>query len=93
MDLEILNNRKCNKILIEFLRVKTWIKKWFDIDYSEYTVKQSGYWHLPLKKKIEHISRINEFKEMTVCEDETEAYEYWQNHLNHNPNDYCNLRT
>lgn len=92
IDFDILNNVKCDKILIEFLRVNTWIKKWFDIDYSEYTVKQSGYNHLPLEKKIEYIKNITGFKEMTVCEDESEAYEYWKNNFNHNPNDCCNLR-
>ena len=78
--------------LVEFLSVNTWIRKWFDIDYSEYTVKQSGYNHLPLKKKLEYIKNINGFKEMTVCEDESEAYEYWKNNFNYNPNDCCNLR-
>ena len=92
IDLNILNNIKCDKILIEFLRVNTWIKRWFNIDYSEYTVKQSGYQHLPLEKKKEYISNIVNFKEMTVCEDESEAYEYWKNNFNHNPNDCCNLR-
>ena len=92
VDLNVLNNVKCDKILVEFLRVNSWIKKWFDIDYSEYTVKQSGYQHLPLEKKKEYISKITGFKEITVCEDETEAYEYWKNNFNHNPNDCCNLR-
>lgn len=92
IDFDILNNVKCDKILIEFLRVNTWIKKWFDIDYSEYTVKQSGYNHLPLEKKLEYIKNITGFKEMTVCEDESEAYEYWKKNFNHNPNDCCNLR-
>ena len=92
IDLNILNNIKCDKILIEFLRVNTWIKRWFNIDYSEYTVKQSGYQHLPLEKKKEYISNIVNFKEMTVCEDESEAYEYWKNNFNYNSNDCCNLR-
>ena len=78
--------------MVEFLRVNTWIKKWFDVDYSEYTVKQSGYQHLPLEKKKEYICKITGFKEMTVCEDESEAYEYWQKNFNHNPDDCCNLR-
>ena len=43
-------------------------------------------------KKIEYIKNITGFKEMTVCEDESEAYEYWKNNFNHNPNDCCNLR-
>lgn len=92
VDLNILNNVKCDKILVEFLRVNTWIRKWFDIDYSEYTVKQSSYSHLPLEKKKEYISKITGFKEMTVCEDESEAYEYWKENFNHNPDDCCNLR-
>ena len=92
VDVEKLNNIKCDKILVEFLRVNSWIKKWFDIDYSEYTVKQSNYLHMPLDKKKEYISRITGFKEITVCEDESEAYEYWHNHFNCNPSDCCNLR-
>ena len=92
MDYDVLNNIKCDKILIEFLRVNSWIKKWFDIDYSEYTVKQSGYNHLPLHKKKQYISKITGFKEMSVCEDETTAYNYWQEHFNHNPSDCCNLK-
>lgn len=92
VDFERFNALEINKILVEFLRVNTWIRKWFDIDYSEYTVKQSGYRHLPLKKKIEYISKLTEFKEITVCEDEDNAYNYWKNNFNHNPNDCCNLR-
>lgn len=92
VDLEILNDVKCDKILIEFLRVNTWIRKWFDIDYSNYTVKQSGYCHLPLENKKELISKISGFKEMTVCEDESVAWEYWKENFNNNKNDCCNLR-
>ena len=92
IDFDKLNAVRCDKILVEFLRVNTWIKKWFDIDYSDYIVKQSGYNHLTLEKKKDYIKKIIGFKEITVCEDETEAYEYWQNNFNHNPNDCCNLR-
>lgn len=92
VDLKILNQVKCDKILVEFLRVNSWIQKWLDLDYSEYTIKQSGYRHLPLEKKVEYIKGITGFKEMTVCEDESAAYEYWQKHFNHNPDDCCNLR-
>lgn len=91
IDFDILNMIKCDKIQVEFLRVNTWIKRWFDIDYSPYTVKQSGYQHLPLEIKKMLISNLR-FKEISVCEDETEAYEYWKEHFNHNPNDCCNLR-
>lgn len=92
IDFDILNNLGIDKICIEFLRVNSWVEKWFDIDYSEYTVKQNNYKHLPLEKKLRYISRISGFKEMTVCEDESEAYEYWKQHFNHNPDDCCNLR-
>lgn len=92
VDLNILNNVKCDKILVEFLRVNTWIKKWFNIDYSDYTLKHGGYLQLPLEKKKELISKITGFKEITVCEDETEAYKYWRNNFNPNKNDCCNLR-
>ena len=92
IDFDILNNVKCDKILIEFLRVNTWIKRWFDIDYSEYTVKQNNYLHLPLEKKLEYLSNITGFKEMSVCDDEDSAYEYFKYNFNHNPADCCNLR-
>lgn len=91
VDLDVLNKVKCDKILVEFLRVNTWIKKWFDIDYSEYTIKQGGYMHIPLEKK-EYIKGITGFKEVTVCEDESEAYQYWKYNFNPNPDDCCNLR-
>lgn len=50
------------------------------------------YSHLPLEKKREYLERITGFKEVTVCDDETEAYNYWKEHFNPNPNDCCNLR-
>lgn len=92
IDFEKLNSVKCDKILVEFLRVNPWIKKWFDIDYSEYTVKQNGYLHMPLQTKLEYIGKVNGFKEISVCEDEDDAYAYWRDHFNPNPDDCCNLR-
>lgn len=92
VNLDVINSVKCDKILVEFLRANNWTKKWFDIDYSKYTVNQSGYWHLPLEIKKELIKGITGFKEVTVCEDETEAFDYWKNNFNPNPNDCCNLR-
>lgn len=94
VDFDKLANVKCDKLLVEFLRINSWINKWFGkyIDGSLYTVKQNGYNHLPLEYKKELISKIYGFKEITVCEDETEAYNYWQNNFNPNPDDCCNLR-
>lgn len=92
IDFDILNKVKCDKLLVEFLRVNNSIKECFDIDYSDYTLWQSNYLHMPLEKKIEMLSRITGFKEVTVCEDCTEHYDYWKHHFNPNPNDCCNLR-
>lgn len=91
VNLDVLNSVQCDKLLVEFLRVNSWIKKWFNIDFSDYTVSQSGYKHMPLNKKIELISKITGFKYITVCEDEDVAYDYWKNNFNPNPNDCCNL--
>lgn len=52
VDLDKINAIKCDKILIEFLKVSPRIKKWFKIDYSPYTLKCGGYEHLPLQRKI-----------------------------------------
>ena len=76
---------------MEFLRVNGWIKKWFpDLDYQKYILRQSGYWHLPLEEKIRILEKIH--LPLTVCEDVTEHYEYWKQHINPNPLDCCNLR-
>lgn len=92
VDFDRLNSIKCNKIIVEFLRVNHWIKQWLPLDYSEYTVKQSGYQHLPLEKKIEYLSKVTGFDEVSVCEDVTEHYEYWKEAVNFNKDDCCNLR-
>jgi DNA repair photolyase len=92
IDFNVLNNVKCDKILIEFLRVNTWVKKWFDIDYSPYTLKEGGYNHLPLDVKKEYLKKITGFKEYSICEDVPEHYNYWKENYNFNINDCCNLR-
>lgn len=92
VDFNRLNAIRCSKVIVEFLRVNHWIKKWLPLDYSEYTVKQSGYEHLPLEKKVGYLAKVTGFDEMSVCEDVTEHYEYWREAVNHNKNDCCNLR-
>lgn len=93
IDFNILNSIKCDKILVEFLRVNTFIKRWFkEVNFSKYTLKQSNYLHLPLEEKIKQIDKIKNFKELTVCEDVTEHYNYWKNNVNPNKEDCCNLR-
>ena len=92
VDFERLNSIRCNKIIVEFLRVNHWIKKWLPLDYSDWTVKHAGYEHLPLDKKIAALARITGFDEVSVCEDVSEHYDYWRECVNHNKEDCCNLR-
>lgn len=93
VDYERLRDIRCDKLQVEFLRVNHWIKTWLPLDYSEYTVKQSGYEHLPLDKKIEYLSKVSQFfDQVSVCEDVTEHYEYWKEAVNWNKDDCCNLR-
>ena len=92
VDFDRLNGIRCNKIIVEFLRVNHWIKKWLPLDYFDYTVKQSGYQHLPLEKKIEYLSKVTGFDEVSVCDDVTEHYEYFKECVNYNKEDCCNLR-
>lgn len=91
VDVNKINDIKCDKIVVEFLRVNHWIKKRFNIDYSEYTLSEWGYQHLPLEKKIHYLSKINK-PQITVCEDVKAHYDYWQKNVNFNPDDCCNLR-
>lgn len=91
MDFEKLNNLGINKAIVEFLRVNSWIKKWFDIDYSKFTLKEGGYQHLRLEDKKEILSKIK-IPVISVCEDFTPHYLYWKENFNPNKNDCCNLR-
>ena len=92
VDFDRLNSIRCNKIIVEFLRVNHWIKKWLPLDYSSWTVHHAGYDHLPLEKKIEALARITGFDEVSVCEDVSEHYDYWRECVNHNKEDCCNLK-
>lgn len=91
MDFDKLNSLGIDKAIVEFLRVNSWVQKWFDIDYSDFTLKQSGYRHLPLEKKIEILKKIK-IPEVSVCEDYSEHYDFWKENYNPNPEDCCNLR-
>jgi DNA repair photolyase len=92
IDVDKINAIRCDKILIEFLKVNSWVKKWFDIDYSEYTLKHGGYYHLPLERKIELVDKITGFKEISVGEYVKDHHEYFRDNVNHNKNDCCNLK-
>ena len=91
MDFDKLNSLGIDKAVVEFLRVNSWIKKWFDIDFSKHTIKEGGYQHLPLEEKQRILSQIK-IPNITVCEDVQSHYEYWKNNFNPNPDDCCNLR-
>lgn len=92
VDFDRLNSIQCDKIQVEFLRVNHWIRKWLPMDYSKYTLKSGGYNHLPLELKIERLKKITGFKQISVCEDVPEHYEYWKANVNPNKEDCCNLK-
>lgn len=91
IDFDKLNSLGVEKAIVEFLRVNHWIKKWFNIDYSKYKLKQSGYEHLPLEYKKAILDKIK-IPIISICEDYTEHYEYWKENFNPNKDDCCNLR-
>ena len=92
VDFDRLNAVKCDKLLIEFLRVSTTILKRFPVDEADFPVHDAGYFHMSLEKKLEVLGKITGFKEVTVCDDNSEHYVFFRDHFNPNPNDCCNLR-
>lgn len=91
VDFNILNSINCSKILIEFLKVNHWVKKSFDIDYSEYTYRFGGHYNLQLDKKIELVNQVTGFEQKSVGEYVKEHHIYFNNEVNHNKDDCCNL--
>lgn len=95
IDLDRIKAAKVDKIVLEFLRVNSWTRKWIGdlIDLSPYTLKSGGYQHLPLdeKKKLAQEVKDGTGKVVSVCEDEDTAYEFWKSGFNPNPDDCCNL--
>lgn len=94
IDIDILNRIKCDKVLVEFLRVNHWIRKWLDgkCDLSIYTRTFHGYDHLPYEKKRELVREMEGSHTITVCDFEPEHLDYWKKEYNPNPDDCCNLR-
>lgn len=88
---ETVNNINCRKLLVEFLRVNTWIRKWMDIDFAPFTHKEGGYSHLPLEEKQRFLTMFRD-KQISVCDDVNEHYNFFKVSYNHNPNDCCNLK-
>ena len=92
MDIDALNALGIEKCVIEFLRVNSWIRQWLQgVDFSKYTIRQSGYYHLPLSEKQRIVEKIR-IREKTVCDDVTEHYLFWKENVNPNKEDCCNLR-
>jgi len=91
IDLNTINLIKCDKILIEFLKVNHYIRKWFPIDYSDYTLQYGGYNNLQLGKKINLVNQITGFSEKSVGEYVADHYYYFRENVNFNPDDCCNL--
>lgn len=76
IDFDYINGVGVRKAVVEFLRVNTWVKRWLDIDFSEYILKSGGYWHLPLEQKIELLDKVK-IPSVVVCEDVPEHYRKW----------------
>lgn len=88
-----INNIQVNKCLVEFLRLKTVsIKNPLNkvMNLNNYTYREGGYYHLPLKIKLKILNKLH-FNEMSVCEDVKSHYDYFKKQYNHNPDDCCNL--
>ena len=96
-DLDRINAIACDKAIVEFLRVNTWIRRWLEnlhagVDLSRHTLHHGGYDHLPLNAKREILAGITGFAQTSVCEDVPAHWEYWRDHFNPNPEDCCNLK-
>ena len=93
VDYEVINDIKCDKCLVEFLRLTPQMKKSLEkyITFENYSLKEGGYRHLPLKTKLLVLNKLD-FKELTVCDDVESHYQYFNQRFNPNPNDCCNLR-
>ena len=61
-------------------------------DFKEWTVKEGGYEHLPLSLKMSYLEPLLGKKQVSVCEDVNDHYEFFKKNVNANPDDCCNLR-
>lgn len=93
VDLDVILASPVDKILVEFLRVNTFIKRTFpSMDFKAWTVKAGGYNHLPLATKVKMLEPLRGQKRLTICEDHPDHYEYFRANINANPDDCCDLR-
>ena len=91
IDFKVLNDIDCDKILVEYLKVNHWIKKWFNIDYDSYSLKYGGYLHLQLSDKKEQLESIDNFGQLSVGEYVKDHHSYFSENVNYNSDDCCNL--
>lgn len=98
IDISTINAIRCDKILVEFLRVNSWIEKWISntslgIDLEPYNEYPSGYKHLSLDNKIQLLNAVDRNShQVSVCEDVEEHWNYWRDNVNADKDDCCNLR-
>lgn len=93
IDLDAILKSPVKKVLVEFLRVNTFIKRTFPtMDFTPYRIKSGGYLHLPLATKWTMLDPLIGKKRLTVCEDHPIHYEYFKENVNANPDDCCDLR-
>lgn len=92
-DYDKLNQIDVDKCLVEFLRLTPKIHEQIKehVTFEHYNLKESGYRHLPLDKKLEVLDKLD-FKEITVCDDVQAHYDYFKENYNPNSTDCCNLR-
>lgn len=92
-DLDEILNCSCDKVLVEFLRVNTFIKRNFpSMDFTMWTEKVGNYAHLPLDVKLDYLKPLIGKKRLTICEDHPDHYLYFKENVNVNPDDCCDLR-
>ena len=91
VDVNVINDIECNKILIEFLKVSPFVRKAFDIDYSQYSLSYGGMMNLPLQYKINLVSKISNYDQISVGEYVYYHYLYFRDNVNYNKTDCCNL--
>ena len=93
VDYDLINDINVDKCLVEFLRTKPSLENVLKdfVTFEDYSIKEGGYRHLPLEVKLDVLSNLD-FKELSVCDDVTEHYNYFLENFNCNPDDCCNLR-
>lgn len=94
VDLKQVTECKVDKVIVEFLRASTMIKRkmpWYD--FTAWNKKEHGYNCLSLSAKMLLLQPIIATgKQVSVCEDYRPHWKYFKDNVNHNPEDCCNLR-